>query len=43
MLDPEDCPNWIKSDNVTLYAEGGCSQLLECKKCHGWKELEYHP
>ncbi|KRX07937.1 hypothetical protein PPERSA_10325 [Pseudocohnilembus persalinus] len=42
-LEPEDCPNWTKSDTVSLYNDGGCPNLLTCNKCHGWKELEYHP
>lgn len=40
---PEDCPYWSKSDAIQEYEKAGCMKLLNCDKCHGWKELEYHP
>ena len=40
---PEDCPYWSKSDSIQEYEKAGCMKLLNCDKCHGWKELEYHP
>lgn len=40
---PEDCPYWSKSDSIQEYERAGCMKLLSCEKCHGWKELEYHP
>ena len=37
------CPQWKASTFILTYEEGGCSGLLDCKKCHGWKEIEFHP
>mmetsp|Transcript_6120 Transcript_6120/g.5481 ORF Transcript_6120/g.5481 Transcript_6120/m.5481 type:complete len:92 (+) Transcript_6120:1114-1389(+) len=28
---------------VKTYEEGGCPNMLNCDKCHGWKEFEFHP
>lgn len=28
---------------IQIYADGGCEQGVNCTKCHGIKELEYHP
>lgn len=25
------------------YEEGGCPNMMTCNRCHGWKEIEYHP
>eukprot|EP00331_Platyophrya_macrostoma_P026244 CAMPEP_0176464250 /NCGR_PEP_ID=MMETSP0127-20121128/36408_1 /TAXON_ID=938130 /ORGANISM="Platyophrya macrostoma, Strain WH" /LENGTH=684 /DNA_ID=CAMNT_0017856637 /DNA_START=206 /DNA_END=2260 /DNA_ORIENTATION=- len=41
--EPEECANWSKSDSMTSYDQPGCVKLLDCDKCHGWKEYEYHP
>lgn len=41
--DADDCNFWCKIDNKNKYEKGGCSKMMECNKCHGWKENEYHP
>lgn len=49
--DPVDCPNivaeqceaWIRDDKIIAYDMGGCPKGLQCNKCHGWKEFEFHP
>lgn len=41
--DPDECNFWCKIDNKNKYEKGGCSKMMECNKCHGWKEPEYHP
>lgn len=41
--EPEECPNWSKGESVTSYDQPGCTKMLDCDKCHGWKEYEYHP
>ena len=41
--DQDDCKYWCKIDNKNKYEKGGCNKLMECNKCHGWKESEYHP
>jgi len=40
--DPVECPNWSKGQ-IFSYEEGGCPKQMDCDKCHGWKELEFHP
>lgn len=40
--DPIECPNWSKGQ-IFSYEEGGCPKQMNCEKCHGWKELEFHP
>lgn len=40
--DPIACPNWKPTDFIVNY-EDGCPLKEKCTKCHGWKELEYHP
>eukprot|EP01017_Pseudomicrothorax_dubius_P043218 TRINITY_DN7154_c0_g1_i6.p1 TRINITY_DN7154_c0_g1~~TRINITY_DN7154_c0_g1_i6.p1 ORF type:complete len:337 (+),score=23.83 TRINITY_DN7154_c0_g1_i6:72-1082(+) len=40
--EPIACPNWKSTDFVLNY-EDGCPLGFNCGKCHGWKELEYHP
>ena len=40
--EPLECQYWVKRDIIT-YEEGGCPNHKQCKRCHGWKELEYHP
>lgn len=40
--DPIPCPNWKSTDFILNY-EDGCPNKERCTKCHGWKELEYHP
>ncbi|OMJ86333.1 hypothetical protein SteCoe_12184 [Stentor coeruleus] len=37
------CPSWKSSNFILSYEEGGCKNMTSCKKCHGWKEIEYHP
>lgn len=39
----EICKKWNVSSDVSTYTQGGCDLLENCEKCHGWKELEYHP
>jgi hypothetical protein len=39
----EICKRWNVSSDVSTYSQGGCELLDKCRKCHGWKELEYHP
>lgn len=40
--EPQPCENWNPNDHITDY-EKGCPMEMKCKKCHGWKEAEYHP
>lgn len=40
--DPLPCSNWKSTDFIVNY-EDGCPLKEKCSKCHGWKELEYHP
>lgn len=40
--EPEACNSWNPSEFIDKYIRG-CPQGLNCNKCHGWKELEYHP
>lgn len=40
--EPMPCPNWKSTDFIVNY-EDGCYLKEKCNKCHGWKELEYHP
>ncbi|CAG9333018.1 unnamed protein product [Blepharisma stoltei] len=37
------CPNWKSSTFILSYEEGGCHNMMSCTRCHGWKEIEYHP
>lgn len=37
------CPKWQSGTFILSYEEGGCDMMNSCDKCHGWKELEYHP
>ena len=37
------CQLWKVSEFLRVYEDGGCPLGYECGKCHGWKELEYHP
>ncbi|CAK92377.1 unnamed protein product (macronuclear) [Paramecium tetraurelia] len=39
---PQSCPNWNTNEYITEYSYG-CPDAFNCTKCHGWKELEYHP
>jgi len=39
--DPIQCPYWSQGQ-ILSYEEGGCPKQMDCDKCHGWKELEYH-
>ena len=39
---PEQCPNWQTNKMIYEY-HVGCPNSLQCDKCHGWKELEFHP
>ncbi|CAD8202599.1 unnamed protein product [Paramecium pentaurelia] len=43
LLQPKECPNWNKTDQISRYDQGGCSDQENCSNCHGWKEYEYHP
>jgi len=36
------CENWNIKDVVSDYL-APCKNGYKCNKCHGWKELEYHP
>lgn len=36
------CPNWKSETFISKYDEG-CILQAACVRCHGWKELEYHP
>ena len=38
-----ECEYWNKSDNIKNYSDGNCPFEMNCDKCHGWKEYEYHP
>ena len=40
--DQAACPNWNPNERILAY-EKGCPHVLNCTKCHGWKEAEYHP
>lgn len=40
--EPVSCPHWKSTDYILNY-ENGCPNREKCNKCHGWKELEYHP
>ena len=40
---PEACKKWSPSTDISKYEDGGCNYNEACDKCHGWKELEYHP
>ena len=37
------CKKWLMSAEIAKYSDGGCNFNEACSKCHGWKELEYHP
>lgn len=39
----ETCKKWSGSSEISKYEDGGCNYNEACNKCHGWKELEYHP
>lgn len=39
----EICRKWNVSTEISKYEDGGCNFNEACDKCHGWKELEYHP
>jgi hypothetical protein len=40
--EPVKCPHWETNKMIYEYA-AGCPNGLNCTKCHGWKELEFHP
>lgn len=40
--DPIQCPYWKASDFVVNYNDC-CPDGFNCKKCHGWKEFDFHP
>lgn len=40
--EPTACPNWNVKKFIYEYQDG-CPQSSDCKYCHGWKELEFHP
>lgn len=37
------CQDWKASSFIVSYGEGGCRKFMNCDKCHGWKEIEFHP
>ena len=39
---PEVCEHWKTDIFFDDYSEG-CPKQIDCDKCHGWKELYYHP
>jgi len=39
----QPCAKWKAGTFISSYAQGGCEDMTDCRKCHGWKELEYHP
>lgn len=47
--EPVSCPSWNPNNFITKYEACNdyiyleCANRLNCHKCHGWKELEYHP
>jgi hypothetical protein len=41
-LQPIQCPYWKQREYLHFYSEG-CPNGLKCGKCHGWKEIAYHP
>ncbi|KAL4455406.1 hypothetical protein ABPG74_012558 [Tetrahymena malaccensis] len=40
--EPETCSKWPSKRQIKQYEEG-CPEGYNCNKCHGWKELDYHP
>ncbi|KAL4492433.1 hypothetical protein ABPG72_005568 [Tetrahymena utriculariae] len=40
--EPNSCTSWSPTNYILNY-EDGCPLKFDCNKCHGWKELEYHP
>lgn len=34
---------WNFSDEIKSIDVAGCKLGMNCKKCHGWMELRYHP
>ena len=34
---------WNFSDEIKSIDGAGCKLGMDCKKCHGWMELRYHP
>jgi hypothetical protein len=39
---PTSCNNWKFNNYIVNYSDG-CQMSGNCDKCHGWKELDYHP
>ena len=39
---PDVCEHWKTDVFFDDYSEG-CPKQIHCDKCHGWKELYYHP
>lgn len=39
---PISCPHWQFNNYILNYSDG-CPLSGNCDKCHGWKELDYHP
>ena len=39
---PVSCSNWKFNNYIVNYSDG-CPMSGTCDKCHGWKELDYHP
>lgn len=40
-IKPLLCENWVRTKKLDFYKEG-CDKGMDCDKCHGWKELDYH-
>jgi hypothetical protein len=41
--EPIECPFWKKNENIKSIEDAGCPEGMNCTKCHGWKEKEFHP
>jgi len=39
---PSQCSSWNTQDKIVEYKDA-CPNGLYCQRCHGWKELEFHP
>lgn len=39
----QNCQYWNMNEQLSSYNQGKCPNGINCGKCHGWKELDYHP
>ena len=39
---PAQCETWKEKEFLQHYSDG-CPKGSKCMKCHGWKELDFHP